>query len=393
MLTLKKIRSLTIPQIVFCLSVLQIVVLSFSIAAASISFGLMVFLMLVWWRRDHRGVWHATPIDYFVLLYVAIEFLTAATAVYPAEAFQNAKRLLLILNLYILLSVVDSQRKIEILVGSLIAFTALQSLGEIAYYFLNNENRLYIFQHYMTTGGIKMIVCLLTIPVILQRGIPGKWRIAALTLLVPTLVALVLTDTRSSWLGFIAGAGLIAVLKEKKLILVIVALVIAFFFFAPQKNIDRAKSVIDLNHPSNAGRLTMWSTGLKIFVDHPLLGVGDSDLMEIYKKYRNPGDDEPAGHLHNNYIMLLVTIGLIGFTIVMAVFGRVIVAEYRIFKKLSSDSIGSAIALGALAVFCGFLVNGLFEWNFGSHQIMVLVWSSVGLALAAERMSAQEAIT
>ena len=135
----------------------------------------------------------------------------------------------------------------------------------------------------------------------------------------------------------------------------------------------------------------MWSTGLKIFADHPWLGVGDSDLYEIYSGYRTPDVNEPAGHLHNNYIMLLVTLGIFGFAIVMAIFGRTLLAEYRIFRAFGSDPLIGPVALGALGVLCGFLVNGFFEWNFGSHQIMVLVWSSVGLVFAAECVRKMEA--
>jgi O-antigen ligase len=171
---------------------------------------------------------------------------------------------------------------------------------------------------------------------------------------------------------------------------VLVALIVAFFLFAPQKNIDRARSIIDLNHPSNAGRLTMWSTGLKIFADHPWLGVGDSDLYEIYSGYRTPEINEPAGHLHNDYVMLLVTIGVFGFAIVMLIFGQTLRAVYSIFRGFGSDPLVAPISLGALGVLCGFLVNGFFEWNFGSHQIMVLVWSSIGLALAAEHVGKTE---
>ena len=370
---------------------LQLVALSFSIALASISLGVMALLVLFWWIHERRNIWQPTPLDYLFLAYVGIELLTSATAIYPSQAFFNAKRVLLIANLYIILAVFDSRKKIAIVLGALIVCTAIQSVAEIIYYFMKNENRLYIFQHYMTTGGIKMIVSLLTVPIMLQSGIPRKWRVAALACFFPILIALVLTDTRSSWLGFIAGAGVIAILKEKKLILVLAALIAAFFLFAPQKNIDRAKSVVDLNHPSNAGRLTMWSTGLKIFADHPWLGVGDSDLYEIYSGYRTPDVNEPAGHLHNNYIMLLVTLGIFGFAIVMAIFGRTLLTEYRIFRAFGSDPLIGPVALGALGVFCGFLVNGFFEWNFGSHQIMVLVWSSVGLVFAAECVRKTEA--
>jgi O-antigen ligase len=134
----------------------------------------------------------------------------------------------------------------------------------------------------------------------------------------------------------------------------------------------------------------MWSTGLKIFADHPLLGVGDSDTHEIYDKYRSPDDTEVAGHLHNNFVMLLVTLGIVGLTVVTALFFKILITEFRNFRDANTDWLAGSVTLGAFAVFIGFLVNGLFEWNFGSHQIMVFTWFTVGLSLAMMKLHQKE---
>lgn len=121
-----------------------------------------------------------------------------------------------------------------------------------------------------------------------------------------------------------------------------------------------------------------------------MLGFGDIDLYTTYLTYRTPTGDEPAGHLHNNYIHLLVTTGLAGLSIVMFLFYKIILAEFRVFQKAAADPFIRNIALGALAVFCGFLVNGMFEWNFGDHEIMVFVWFTVGLCISGGRLGEKE---
>jgi O-antigen ligase len=90
--------------------------------------------------------------------------------------------------------------------------------------------------------------------------------------------------------------------------------------------------------------------------------------------------------------MLLVTLGLTGLCVVVALFGKVIFVEYRIFRDSAADWLAGSVALGAFAVFIGFLLNGLFEWNFGSHQIMVFVWFTVGLAFAMKRLPDRETV-
>jgi O-antigen ligase len=380
------------PDALFVMMTFQLSILSLSIAAASMSFSLAALIVLVWWIADRRSIIPRTPLDYLVLAYVVIELVTACTAIYPGQAFYYSKRLLLIANLYFIIVAVDSPRKVLVLLLALIGSTAILSLVEIAYYYAAHESRLFMFQHYMTTGGIKMIVALLCIPLLIHPDTPRKVRAWTAALFLPTLVALVLTNTRSAWLGFIAGAVLIALTKQKKLIVLLALFIVAFFLFAPQKNIERARSIVDPTHPSNTGRLTMWATGWKIFLDHPVLGVGDSDLLAIYSQYRTPEENEPAGHLHNNYLMILVTLGIGGFVIVMGLFGKIIAVLYKAQRQLSKEWLLGSAALASFALFCGFLVNGFFEWNFGSHQIMVLVWSSIGLTFAVLRLGESEGV-
>jgi O-antigen ligase len=373
------------PAILYVLMLLELYVISISIAAASIIFGAMLLLLFAWCIIERRWLLSGTPLDYFFLAYIAIEFITTATAVYPAEALYNTKRLLLISIVYLVLLSFDSRKNIERSLWLLFAVVAILSLGEIVYYFTSHEARLYVFQSYMTTGGLKMIVCLLSVPFLLHSGVPKKIKMWVALLLLPTFFALLLTDTRSSWLGFLFGVFIISVLKNRFLMIAEIAIVVLFFLFAPANQIDRAKSIVNPYHPTNIGRLHMWSTGMKIFADHPILGVGDSDMHKIYMEYKAPDDVETGGHLHNDYIMLLVTLGSVGFFIVMALFVKIGAVELGTFRHLSSDWLGSSVALGAFAALCGFLVNGMFEWNFGDHEIMVFIWFTVGLTLAVQR--------
>ena len=372
--------------------VFQVAAVSISIAVSSIAFGLSLLFVAYWSLTERQWLFFRTPFDYFLLAYVCIEFLTTATAVFPAQAALNTKRLLLISILYLVLLSFDSRKKV--LNGLLIIFGAVAviSIIEIIYYYVAHEGRLYVFQHYMTTGGLKMIVCLLIVPFVLHKKTPFAVKRWMSLFFVPSFLALILTNTRSSWVGFLGGFIVISILKNKYLFFALVSFLVLFFLFAPASQVHRAKSIIDLSDPTNHSRLVMWSTGLKIFADHPLLGIGDSDVHEVYVQYKSPDDEEPGGHLHNNFVMLLVTLGLVGLSVVVALFGKILFVEYRIFRNSTADWLAGSVTLGAFAVFIGFLLSGLFEWNFGSHQIMVFVWFTVGLALASKRLLDRETV-
>ncbi len=374
----------------FGLLVLQLAAVSISIAVASVAFGLSMVFVVYWSVTQRSWLIAATPIDYFILAYICIEFLTTATAVFPAQAAVNTKRLLLIAIMYLVILSFDSRKKVLTSLLVIFGAVAVISIIEIVYYYVAHEGRLFVFQHYMTTGGLKMIVCLLIVPFVLHEKTPRGVKIWMSLFFVPSFVALILTNTRSSWVGFIGGFIVISILKNKYLFFVLMAFIVLFFLFAPANQVNRAKSIVDPSDPSNHNRLVMWSTGLKIFADHPLLGIGDSDVHAVYVQYKSPDDDEPGGHLHNNFVMLLVTIGLIGLTIVVAMFCRILMADNRIVQTTAGDWLAWSASLGALAVFVGFLLNGLFEWNFGSHQIMVFIWFTVGLAFTVQRLAGAE---
>jgi hypothetical protein len=122
--------------------------------------------------------------------------------------------LLLIAIVYLSAASLNEEWKIKSLIGTLFCMTALLSVYEIIMLYVTHETRLNYFQHYMTTGGLKMIVALLMLPLLLDKGFSRKIRMALAGLFIPIFVALVLTQTRSSWLGFLCGALVIGIIKN-----------------------------------------------------------------------------------------------------------------------------------------------------------------------------------
>lgn len=380
-------RTDTLISVLYWAVVAQVSLISISIAASSLLLGVIVLGLLVLLLTDRRPLFRATGIDAAVAAYIAVEFLSAFFSDQSWDALRNAKRLLLITIVYATAVSFTDTRKIIRALAVFIGSVSLLSVAEIVLYYVNSNERLFVFQHYMTTGGLKMIVALLLLPFMLDPEMKKRDRIAAAVAFLPVLAALVLTNTRSAWLGLLFGIMVMSLLRFRKLVIAAAVAVLLFFQFAPERQVSRALSIVDLNHPSNISRINMWSTGLRMWQDRPLLGFGDIDLYDIYLTYRTPTGDEPAGHLHNNYIHLLVTIGIIGLAVVLFLFYRILRMEYRIFSNKDGEALSRTIALGAIAVFSGFMVNGIFEWNFGDHEVMVFIWFTVGLTVSAGRLT------
>ena len=365
-----------------------------SIAVNSLALGLMAIawgLVMVLGRR-----WEvvATPLDWFFLAYAAAELLATLFSVHPWESLRLARRLLLVGIVYCFASRIvtraGAQRAVAVLLGAAV-IVAVIGVVKLLAGGPGDNTRLGIFQFYMTTSQLMMIVLLLLVPFGLHPAAPRGVRLGAWAAAAPVAVALYATVTRGAYLAAAAGLLLIALVRNWKLVIPLVLIVVCVILFAPPYVTARLHSIVDIHHPENASRLLLWSTGLKIFADHPVTGVGDIDLGELLRRYGPPDYSGQWGHLHNIALHVLVTLGVVGLAAVTALFVRIGVTEWRIYRRLRGDWFAGSFALGAFAVFVGFEVNGLTEWSFGNQTVVILVWVSLGIALALDRLGAAEA--
>ena len=59
-----------------------------------------------------------------------------------------------------------------------------------------------------------------------------------------------------------------------------------------------------------------------------LSNLGNIDLADLYKKYKNEYDKEIEGYLHNNFIHILVTLGAFGFVVVMFLLLKILLVNF-----------------------------------------------------------------
>jgi O-antigen ligase len=366
----------------------------FSIAVNSLALGLMAILWIVLMVQERRWGVRPTPLDLWFLAYLAAEVISSLFSVNLPQSFFFARRLLLIGIVYFIVSLVDNEaslrKAVAVMLGSAVA-VSLFGVVKLAVGALDATRRLGIFQFYMTTAELMMIAALFLLAFIVQKKTPRKIRILATASIVPILISLFATVTRGAYLGFVAGALVIGLIRNRMLIVPLVVLIVLVVLFAPPFVEQRVQSIIDIQHPENAGRIMIWTAGIRIFADHPLVGVGDIDLGDLLREYADPGYPGLWGHMHNVPLHLLVTLGLLGFAAVTGLFVSIVRAEWKVYRRWRNDWFLGSIPLGALGVLAGLQVHGLTEWTIGDQEAMVLFWTIVGFALAAGRLGAGHA--
>jgi O-antigen ligase len=370
--------------------VLFVIALPFSIAICQSALGLsysawMGKMLLHRWVLISR-----TPLDYFFLAYLGVEILSLIFSQDRWMSIVYFRRMLLIPLVYLVASTVTSERMAKILIAALIGVVALLGVWGIHKYLAGVgglAGRLSLRQHYMTSGGLVMMVATFCVAYALSSA-PRSLRWLAWLAAIPIVAALVFTFTRSAWLGFLGALLTIGAVVNRKIIGVALLAVLLLLAVGPSSLRDRALSIVNPKHPLNIERIYMWQAGLAIIRDHPWTGVGDIDLGELYRHYKPPEAKEVVGHLHNNLLMLGVTLGIPGLLVCIALFVKIFVMEIHILRRAAQASwFIKSTALAALACFIGFQINGLFEWNFGDAEIAMLLWFTIGLALAVNRMT------
>ncbi|MBL8447835.1 MAG: O-antigen ligase family protein [Zoogloeaceae bacterium] len=112
---------------------------------------------------------------------------------------------------------------------------------------------------------------------------------------------------------------------------------------------------------SISARLHLWQFALETFPEAPLLGHGFGSLVDVIQSRLRPQADLPAGerydHLHNSYLQLLWSQGLIGFGLWAALIGSLIlrlIAAARDAPRLRELLPGIAGAMAFVAVWAAF---------------------------------------
>ena len=115
----------------------------------------------------------------------------------------------------------------------------------------------------------------------------------------------------------------------------------------------------------------MWQTGWQMFLDHPLTGIADSDFLGVYKTYKTPEYHGEGVHMHNNFMMILATTGMAGLLTFLGLFAAIVSGQWKMFRR-SRDALSRTLTEGSIYVMLSFIITGMFEWNFGDHEVMTV---------------------
>jgi O-antigen ligase len=339
----------------------------------------MIATIIALWRRELRPSFH---ILYFPLVVYGIASTASAiTAGRSSHAFGESalwgKMMLFPTALIIFRNIPHSR---EFVLRWLLRFAVFASAYGLVQFFLFGARDLDHritgpAAHVMTLSGLLLPISLVFL-VLWIHDLRNLWLMGGTIL---TSLALLLTFTRSVWIGWLVATGTLFVLKRPRALVFAVPLLVLFVSFLPMPLFTRLASTFDTRQSSNLDRIRMVQAGVEIIKDYPLFGVGPANMKEVYPLYRR--HDAPRfriPHLHNNVIQLWAERGILAVAAYLLLLGLFLRECARAWRGEQSRwaEVGVAVTIGLA-------IAGLFEFNFGDTEVFWVLLDIYALVIAS----------
>ncbi len=242
---------------------------------------------------------------------------------------------------------------------------------------------------YMTLGGVLAMMLTAALPRLARMSAEAWWLGPAWII---GVAALGLTYVRGAWLGFAAGSmAAVAGLGRRGIVatVALAVLVPALLIGLPGVG-ERFRTIGSTADDTTRDRLAMLEAGRRLGVENPVTGVGPGQLKHAYARVAPPEAlRRSTSHLHNTPLQIVVERGIVGLVAWLWIFVAFLVRGLAILRRLPREATGDrALVLGSLAAVVTFLVAGLFEYNFGDAEVLLVAMALMALPFALGRARA-----
>jgi O-antigen ligase len=369
--------------------------LQVSIAAANILLALTAVLWLALIVTRHERV-SVPPMFWPLAAYAGISLISALFSIDPHKSLVDCKQLLLFAIVpiaYRLLPGSRSYMAVEVIisVAALSAAIGIVQFGILKWDSLEHRPQGALGM-YMTYSGQLMLVACLAVARVLFWPRDRAWPMLVLPALI---VALATTASRNAWVGACIGISILLLMRDLRLVGLLPVVAAVFIALAPAQLTERFYAMFQIADQrrqtetteasvrSNQDRVAMIRSGIRIVKDRPFTGVGPDMVMDVYPVYRDKDAVKQLNpHLHNVPVQIAAERGLPA----LAVWLWFIVTLIRDFVRQRRVKASAFLPNGGVAIVAAMLAAGMFEYNFGDSEFLMLFLLLVTLPYAAARV-------
>ena len=364
-----------------------------SIAVSQIFLFLSSVLFVFGWLKK-LYVTRLPPILLPLLAFVVTTFLSLAFSPDRAQGAPSIRKLALFFSILLVASVFRDSAEIAAVLSGIVTVSTLAAVlsfyqlsGNLqrvqkmkeedsgltapqAYdYFIYGKRMTGFMSHWMTFGGEQMMVFSMVTGLLIFSPPCRKPLWWAAYILIG--FSIILGGVRGVWLGATVAVGFLLYLKAKKWLIGLPLFLLILSQFLPTVIVYRAQKTFDLTQES---RIYQWRTGWNMIRSHPWCGVGPNRISTAFDQYKPLGEPVSMGwhgHLHNNFIQFAAERGIpctIAWAWLMWTWG------WRLLRqgKIQTDGFKQALCFGGASCVLALVTAGLFEFNFGDSEVLML---------------------
>lgn len=362
-------------------------------------------------REKLKGIFYPNCLNLPILLYVLAIFASAIFSTNRGISFEHFffKTAEYLLLFYVIIEVVD-KRILKNMLAVLVLSVAVVGIDGVYQYFSKHDflrhreiaiaerpERIHGPFNMPTDFSNYVVTILPLVASLVFLKFKKSWIKPVLVVISLLLfICLIFSASKSGWLALLLAIPFVLLLGNKKLFIISLLMVIVALSFFPLLSgtaRDRILHFFDFNEGgSTSHRSILWSMGLAMFSDRPLLGQGLGTFMFNFRKFQP--QDYPQGwgisYVHNCFLQIAAETGILGFLSFVSIITVLFFVSLKTLLKTKKDPYYYILS-GTLTGIFAYLVGSFFDTSLYSLPLAVLFWFMVGLNIVVMKIIRLEA--
>ncbi|HPZ09324.1 MAG TPA: O-antigen ligase family protein [Candidatus Eremiobacteraeota bacterium] len=315
-------------------------------AATLIHLFVFILFLLVFFLEKTKKSPYLSP---FILLFIFWMFLSTSYSICLRPSIEELVRLVDYMVLAWILGIFVDKRLLNSLIVVIVTAGGVVAFAGIVFLVISGGLNVRIYStFYQSDAFAGYLIILIPLAISLSNeNLSFLPKVFSMVLSVILLSCLFMTHSRGGWLSLIVVfiVFLWALRKQEigkvffRLVFYLISAIMFVYFFPNiskdnpmQSVVQRATTIVDLEHSSVMARFQFWEGAVKISLNNPVMGIGLGNFGRVYPRFQK-NVLYFSHYTHNYYAQMAAETGIIGFIFFMLIIFTVLFWGFRLIFR------------------------------------------------------------